>query len=87
MNTANFTALGRKTVELSGTDTAGLAPPQLATSLVQTEQSRAFCDKKRAEHKDHNQALSALVLRCCNVLCAISRDGAYFYAPKVASAA
>ena len=49
--------------------------------------SRAYYDKKRAEHKKHNQALIALARRRCNVLYAMLRDGAYFHAPEAATAA
>lgn len=36
--------------------------------------SRAYYDRKRAEHKTHNQALLALARRRCNVLFAMLRD-------------
>lgn len=49
--------------------------------------SRAYYDKKRAEHKKHNQALIALARRRCNVLYATLRDRAYFHAPEAATAA
>ncbi|MGO3180906.1 MAG: IS110 family transposase, partial [Brevibacterium linens] len=49
--------------------------------------SRAYYDKKRAEHKKHNQALVALARRRCNVLYAMLRDGSYFHTPEVATAA
>src|SRR5699024_5126824 len=49
--------------------------------------SKAYYDKKRAEHKKHNQALIALARRRCNVLYAMLRDGAYFHTPEAATAA
>ena len=49
--------------------------------------SRAYYDKKRAEHKKHNQALIALARRRCNVLYAMLRDGTYFHSPEVVTAA
>ena len=37
--------------------------------------SRAYYDRKRAEHKTHNQAVLALARRRCDVLFAMLRDG------------
>lgn len=49
--------------------------------------SRAYYDRKRAEHKKHNQALIALTRRRRNVLLAMLRVGACFHAPVQAAAA
>lgn len=49
--------------------------------------SKGYYDKKSAEHNKHNQALIALSWRRYNALYAMLRDGAYFYAPEVATAA
>lgn len=49
--------------------------------------SKANYDKKRGEHKKHNQALIALSRRRCNELYAMLRDGAYFRTPELATAA
>lgn len=49
--------------------------------------SRAYYDKKRAEHKKHNQVLIALARTRCNVLYAMLRDGTYFHTPEVLTAA
>ena len=49
--------------------------------------SRAYYDRKRAEHKKHNQALIALARRRCNVLFAMLRDGTYYHQPEVVTAA
>ena len=48
--------------------------------------SRAYYDRKRAEHKTHNQAVLALARRRCDVLFAMLRDGTH-YDPEHAQAA
>lgn len=43
--------------------------------------SRAYYDRKIAQHKKHNQALIALARRRCDVLFAMLRDGTLYSAP------
>lgn len=43
--------------------------------------SRAYYDRKIAQHKKHNQALIALARRRCDVLFAMLRDGTFYSAP------
>lgn len=49
--------------------------------------SKAYCDRKRAQGKKHNQALIAVARRRCNVLFAMLRANVYFHVPLEATAA
>lgn len=57
-----------------------------AFSALKDPTSRAYYDRKRAEHKSHKQALMALARRRCDVLFAMLRDGT-LYDPAHALAA
>jgi len=49
-----------------------------AFSALRDPTSRAYYDRKRAEHKSHHHALLALARRRCDVLHAMIRDGTMF---------
>lgn len=44
--------------------------------------SRAYCDKKRAEGKRHEQAIIALARRRLDTFCAMLRDGTLYQEPE-----
>ena len=48
--------------------------------------SRAYYDRKIAQHKRHNEALIALARRRCDVLYAMLRDGKPYLQPPAAAA-
>ncbi|WP_396350754.1 transposase [Kocuria atrinae] len=43
--------------------------------------SKAYYDRKRAEGKRRNTAVIWLTHRCCNVICAMPRDGTHYQPP------
>lgn len=52
-----------------------------AFASLQHPPSRAYCDRKRAQGKRHNQALIALARRRTDVLYAMLRDGTLYHDP------
>lgn len=53
-------------------------------SLKGSPASRAYYDRKRAEGKQHNQAIIALARRRVDVLYAMIRDGSFYQEPAPA---
>lgn len=65
------------------------APFLSAFAALKDPVSRAYYDRKIAQHKKRNQALIALARRRCDVLFAMLRDGTFYSTPtpKLATAA